>query len=626
MQDNNRNMILAVVLSMLVLFGWQYFVAGPQMEKAAKQAQTTQQTASDTQTAGTESGTGASAAAPDANLATPNTATGSAQAPTTEASAETQFDSVAKAIASGNRVKIDTPLVSGSLNLVGAKLDDLELKSYHETVDKTSPIVRLLSPTGAPDAYFAEQGWVNAGGDAKLPGPQTLWTAAGDQDLTPEHPVTLTWTNGEGLVFSRTFAVDDQYLFTVTQSVKNTSGKPVALYPYARIVRHGAPQVQNTFILHEGMIGVLGSANLIQKSYGDLEKDKQIDQTSTGGWLGFTGKYFSSAVLPDPKTAINARFSWSKSGTTDAFQASYVGSDPVTVGADATSDVKSYVFAGAKVESILDSYQKKYGFDRLDLLIDWGWFYFLTKPMFYLIRFLHGLLGNFGLAILAVTVIVKAIFFPLASRSYASMAKMRNVQPQMKEIQERFKDDRQAQQQAIMELYQREKVNPLAGCWPIVIQIPVFYSLYTVLYVTIEMRHAPFFGWIRDLASPDPTNIFTLFGLIPWDPTLMPLFGHFLHLGIWPLIMGVTMWVQMKLNPPPPDPAQAMIFNFMPIIFTFMLGSFPAGLVIYWAWNNTLSVTQQYIIMKRHGAEVHLFSNILSAVGLRKPAPDKTGK
>ena len=463
-------------------------------------------------------------------------------------------------------------------------------------------------------------GWVDAAGSTR-PSADAQWVVEGaNATLTETTPVTLRHDDGKGLVFHRTFAVDQNYLFTVTQSVENTTGGDVALFPYARIARHGTPRTANFFILQEGPLGVLGAQNLMELSYGDLAKEGQRDVESTGGWLGFTDKYWATAVLPEPGAAISARFSHSKPGALDVYQTSFVGQTPVSVAAGATGEHKSYVFAGAKVESIIDSYEKTYGFDRIELLIDWGWFHFITKPMFYVIRGLHGLLGNFGLAILAVTVIVKGLFFPLANRSYASMAAMRRVQPEMKAIQERFKDDRAAQQQAMMELYKKERINPLAGCWPVVIQIPVFFSLYKVLFVTIEMRHAPFFGWIQDLAAPDPTNIFTLFGLIPWDPTVLPMVGGLMHLGIWPLAMGITMWVQMRLNPPPPDPTQAMIFNWMPVIFTFMLGSFPAGLVIYWAWNNLLSVTQQWIIMKRHGAEVDLFGNIAASFR-RKPKP-----
>src|SRR5690606_22120436 len=354
----------------------------------------------------------------------------------------------------------------------------------------------------------------------------------------------------------------------------------------------------------------------------DLQNDKQKRFDNTTGWLGFTDKYWATAIIAKPDAPVNATFHYSRPAGTDIYQTNYVETTPVTVAPGATASNESYVFAGAKEAHLIDAYDREYGFDRLELMIDWGWLHFITRPMFELLNFLNSILGNFGVAILAVTVIVKAIFFPLANRSYASMAAMRRVQPEMKAIQERFKDDRAAQQQAMMELYRKEKINPLSGCWPLLIQIPVFFSLYTVIFISLDMRHAPFFGWIRDLAAPDPTNIFTLFGLIPWDPTVVPVLGSFLHLGIWPVIMGITMWVQMRLNPPPPDPTQAMIFNWMPVIFTFMLGTFPAGLVIYWSWNNFLSICQQYFIMKRHGADVDLFGNILTSLGLRKsPKP-----
>ena len=608
MQIDNRNMILAIVLSMIVLFGWQFFVAGPQMEQAQRRAaiEAEQQ------------------AAADQGLATPSVEGGT---PVVRDGTGAQiFADRPAAIAATPRLAIDTPAVAGSINLAGARLDDLRLKQYRETVDPDSPIITLLSPAGAPGAYYAEQGWAPvAGAETELPDDDSVWTVEGeDTTLTAGESITLRWENDAGLVFRRTFAVDDHYLFTVTQSVENQSGGDVALYPYARVVRHGTPPVQNFFIQHEGPLGVLGSNNYVARKYGDLRNDKLVDASSTGGWVGITDKYWATTVLAQPEAPINARLSYTNPGQTDVYQTSFVETAPVVVPAGGTAENTSYVFAGAKEEAVIASYEQAYGFDRLELLIDWGWLHFITKPMFQLLTFLYGILGNFGLAILAVTVIVKAIFFPLANRSYKSMAAMRRVQPEMKAIQERYKEDRAAQQQAMMELYKTEKINPLSGCWPILIQIPVFFSLYTVIFISLEMRHAPFFGWIQDLAAPDPTNIFTLFGLIPWDPTVIPILGAFLHLGIWPIIMGITMWVQMKLNPPPPDPTQAMIFGLMPIIFTFMLGTFPAGLVIYWAWNNLLSVTQQWFIMKRHGAEVDLFGNIMASFRRKpKPAADK---
>lgn len=611
MQDS-RNMILAIVLSVAVLFGWQYFVAGPKMEQAAKQAEM--------QAAQTAAANPQATAGAGAGLPTPS-ADGTVAQPQPSAGTAPIYANRADAVAAQPRVKIDTPSLTGSINLVGARLDDVELKNYHETVDDSSPIITLLNPLGATDPYFVEQGWIAAaGGNVAVPDARSVWSVEGNPTLTPSTPVTLNFDNGAGIIFRQTFAVDADYLFTVTQSVENTGTSEASLYPYSRVARHDTPNVKNFFVLHEGPIGVLGDANLIEKTYKDLKKEGQIDVQSNGGWLGITDKYWAAAILPEPGTPISARFSWTQPAAKDVYQTSFVDQDVLVTAPGATNSVKTYVFAGAKVESIINSYEQQYGFDRVELLIDWGWFHFLTKPMFYVIRWLHGHLGNFGLAILAVTVGVKAIFFPLASRSYKSMAAMRKVQPQMKDLQERFKDDRAGQQQAMMELYKKEKINPVSGCWPMLIQIPVFFSLYKVLFVTIEMRHAPFFGWIQDLAAQDPTNVFTLFGLIPWDPTVVPLIGGFLTLGVWPLIMGITMWVQMKLNPPPTDPSQAMIFNLMPIMFTFMLGTFPAGLVIYWAWNNFLSVTQQWIIMKRNGVEVDLLGNILGGLGLRKDA------
>lgn len=600
--ENNRNIILAIVLSMVVLFGWQFFVAGPQMERAQQQAQL----AAEQQ------------AAADPGLATPATP-GEAATPTVATGAQS-FATREEAIAATQRVSIETEDLSGSINLTGALIDDLHLKQYHETVDENSPIITLLTPAGVPNAYFAEEGWLPvAGNTITVPNAQSVWTVEGtNTTLTAETPVTLVWDNGAGLIFRRTISVDEHYLFTISQSIENQTQGDVALYPYARVTRHNTPHVANFFIQHEGPHGVLGSNNLISKKYSDLQKDLRADYENTTGWLGFSDKYWATAVLPPAGTTLNARFNYSNAAGYDDYQTSYVETTPVVVAAGATATRESYLFAGAKEEAVISAYQTEYGFDRLELLIDWGWLHFITKPMYYLLSFLYGILGNFGLAVLAVTVIVKAIFFPLANRSYASMAAMRRVQPEMKAIQERLKDDRPAQQQAMMELYRKEKINPLSGCWPILIQIPVFFALYTVIFISLDMRHAPFFGWIQDLAAPDPTNIFTLFGLIPWDPTVLPLIGGFLHLGVWPVIMGITMWVQMKLNPPPPDPTQAMIFNWMPVIFTFMLGTFPAGLVIYWAWNNTLSVAQQWFIMKRHGAEVNLLGNILDAFK-RKP-------
>jgi YidC/Oxa1 family membrane protein insertase len=490
---------------------------------------------------------------------------------------------------------------------------------FHETVDPKSPPIVLYSPSGSAEPYYAEFGWVPASGaKVRLPDQNTVWQQENKGDLTPNNPLVLKWDNGEGLTFHRTISIDDRYLFTVKEDVSNTGNAPVTLYPYALISRHGTPQVVGYYILHEGLIGYLGQDGLQQYTYKKIDEAKSVSWKITNGWLGITDKYWASALLPDTSAQLQARFSSNLINNVRTYQTDYL-EDPQTIAPGASASASTRLFAGAKEASVVGlnfpiwgfgGYNQELNLNHFDLLIDWGWFYFITKPMFLALDFFGHLFGNFGISILLVTVIVKLLFFPLANKSYASMAKMKSVQPQLQALKERYPDDRVKQQQEMMEIYKKEKINPIAGCLPMALQIPVFYSLYKVLFVTIEMRHAPFFGWIKDLSSPDPTNIFTLFGMIPGDPTQIPVFGHYLHLGIWPLIMGVTMWFQMKLNPTPPDPTQKIIFDWMPVIFTFMLAGFPAGLVIYWAWNNTLSVTQQSVIMRRNGVKVELFNNI----------------
>ena len=622
---DNKNTILAIVLSAVVLIAWQYFYAVPQAEKQKQLAQQQQQTQQAGQPVAPPTGNAQSGLAPAAPGTVPGTpaATGPAATPQTRAAA----------IAAAPRIAIDTGVLSGSIALKGARIDDLSLLKFRETVDPKSPPITLLSPSGSPEPFYAEFGWTPASADVKTPTGDTVWTQAGNNKLDVGHPVTLTWDNGSGLTFKRTIAVDDKYLFTVKDEVVNASDKPVTLYPYALISRHGTPVTAGYYVLHEGLVGYLGKDGLQEYTYKsmlDLKPNsngaKSVEFKVTDAWLGITDKYWAAALLPPTDAALTAHFTTGTIGTTPTYQTDYL-MNGVTVQPGATGTATGRLFAGAKEVSAvginfplvgIGGYTKQLGLNHFDLLIDWGWFYFITKPMFLAMDFFFHLLGNFGLAILMVTVIVKLIFFPLANKSYASMAKMKAVQPQMVALRERYPDDKAKQQQMLMELYKKEKINPLAGCLPILIQIPVFFSLYKVLFVTIEMRHAPFFGWIHDLSAPDPTNIFTLFGLLPIDPTIVPVIGHFLHLGIWPLIMGVTMWVQMKLNPAPPDPTQAMIFNWMPVIFTFMLGSFPAGLVIYWAWNNTLSVAQQAMIMRKNGAKIELFDNIKSTFSKKK--------
>jgi YidC/Oxa1 family membrane protein insertase len=607
---NNQNVLIAIALSFLVIVGWQYLVIGPKLE-AERQRQLAEQARTTDAAPGTVTG----AQAPNAG----ETATDAARQPAAAgvapaapgAATSTAILSRADALAAAERVPIDTPSLKGSINLKGGRFDDLLLADYHVTVERSSPLVELFSPENSEHPYYAELGWVGAPGGPALPTAETVWRAEGGP-LAPGKDVTLSWDNGQGLVFRRTYSVDENYMFSVRQSVENASAAPVTLYPYGLVSRTGQPETAGYFILHEGLIGYLGEEGLHEVSYDDLDEQPSImPPKAAAGWLGITDKYWAAALVPRGDTAFQPRFHKGAAGTRPTFQADFLG-DAVSVPAGGEAAHETLLFAGAKETAVIDSYEAKLGIPRLELLIDWGWFYFITKPLFFLIDWLYRLLGNFGLAILAVTVLVKAVFFPLANRSYASMTKMKKLQPEMQKIQERHKDDRMAMQQAMMELYKTEKVNPIAGCWPILIQIPVFFALYKVLFVTIEMRHAPFFGWIRDLSAPDPTSIFNLFGLIPWDPP------QFLMLGVWPLIMGVTMFIQMRMNPTPPDRTQAMIFNWMPVIFTFMLASFPAGLVIYWAWNNFLSILQQGAIMKRHGVPIELWGN-LRGIFARKP-------
>jgi YidC/Oxa1 family membrane protein insertase len=617
----HKNTILAIVLSLIVVVGWQYFVGYPQMEKQRQEALLKQQEQARSQPGANQPGT--------AQPATPAPQTGPVGAPpvpggsTAPSAAPSAAPSGAATregvIASSPRVPITTPTLNGSIALKGGRIDNLSLEQYRETVDPRSPPIVLFSPSGAPDAYYAEFGWVpTAGTTQKMPGPDTIWKQEGGGALTADRPVTLSYDNGEGLIFHRTIAVDDQYLFTIKDEVENKSTAPVTLFPYALISRHGTPKVLGYYILHEGLIGVMGNDGLQEFTYKKIEEKKNESWDVTNAWLGFTDKYWAAALLPNTDAKVHARFSSGEAGGQRTYQTDYL-LEPQTIAPGATGAADARLFAGAKEVSVVGinfpfaangGYNQALHLNHFDLLIDWGWFYFITKPMFIALDFFFHLVGNFGIAILVVTVLVKLLFFPLANKSYASMAKMKAVQPELVMIRERYGDDKMKQQQAMMELYKKEKINPVAGCLPIVVQIPVFFSLYKVLFITLEMRHAPFYGWIHDLSSPDPTNIFTLFGLIPFDPTVLPLLGSFLHLGLWPAIMGVTMWVQMKLNPAPPDPTQQMIFDWMPLIFTFMLANFPAGLVIYWAWNNTLSVIQQSAIMHKHGAKIELWDNL----------------
>ncbi|CFX08382.1 Membrane protein insertase YidC [Candidatus Filomicrobium marinum] len=586
--DNSNNLIIAIVLSMAVLLVWQFFFPPPKppQQPAVEHSETQKPTK-----------TGEVPAAPVAPAAG---SSGVAQVP---------GGGAGTAPAAG-RVPLATPSLKGSIGLLGGRIDDVTFVKYHETVDPSSPNVVLFAPADTSRAYFAEYGWIPAaaGSTFKLPQRDTVWTAPEGAKLTHETPVTLTWDNGEGLVFKRTISVDDEYMFKIVDEVQNNTSGDITLHPYARIYRYGTPKIEGFFIQHEGLIGWVGEAGLNEITYsGALEEGGAKKFTDkTGGWLGFTDKYWAATLVPDqsvPYTANMRAVNQRTDTQREAFQADYMRS-AITVAAGGSANVSGHLFAGAKRVQTIDRYEADLGILEFNYLVDWGWFYFITKPLYYLLDWLYKHLGNFGLAILAVTVIVKAAFYPLASKAYESMGKMKKLQPEMEKMRQRFPDDKARQQKELMALYQKEKINPLAGCLPILLQIPVFFALYKVLFVSIDMRHAPFFGWIQDLSAPDPTSVFNLFGLLPF---MVP---EFLHVGAWPLIMGVTMWLQMQLNPAQPDPTQQMIFNWMPVMFTFLLATFPAGLVIYWAWNNVLSLAQQYLIMKRQGVEVPLMGNI----------------
>ncbi len=599
----NKNLILAVVLSVAILFAFHFLSQTLFPPSPPRPATTTEAPATP---AGTPSATGSLVGQP---ATAPGTAPGGGIVPSVPGSAAspgtTPSAGVAPPGAAGQsrsqvladvpRVRIDTPSLHGSIALVGGRVDDVTLVNYRETLDPNSPEIVLFSPPGTSDPYFAETGWVAGGGNVTVPGPTTRWTADADT-LTPSQPVTLSWDNGEGLIFRRTFAVDDHYMFTVRQSVESRRTDAVSLLPYSLVSRWGTPPTSGYFILFEGPLGVF-NGTLREVKFKDLQEQGVITEKTTGGWIGFSDKYWLSALIPDQEQPVTARFVFQRAHDTNQYQVDYVAPAQL-LQPGASIEQQTRLFAGAKVVTLIDHYAEKYGIKRFDLAIDWGWFYFLTRPMFYALNFLHGLVGNFGIAILLLTVGIKLLFFPLANKSYRAMSQMRKLQPEMQKLKERFGDDRQRLNQEMMALYKREKVNPASGCLPILIQIPVFFSLYKVLFVTIEMRHAPFFGWIHDLSAPDPTTVFNLFGLIPWTPP------QFLMIGAWPLIMGVTMWMQQKLNPQPPDPIQAKMFTVLPVVFTFMLAHFPAGLVIYWTWNNILSIIQQWVIMKRMGVKI----------------------
>jgi YidC/Oxa1 family membrane protein insertase len=603
MTQETKNLLLAITLSLLVVMGWNAFYTTPQLEKErqiqehmrGQQAQTI----------------------PPQPAGAPGSAGTSTPAPVIERPLVVKPRP--EALADSPRVKLETPSLEGSISLKGARIDDVALKDYRETTDPHSPNIVLLSPVGSAAPFYAKAGFVaEPSANLSLPRADTLWTAD-RATLTETTPVTLTWDNGQGLVFRRKISVDERYMFTLADSVENKSDQSVSFSPYALVSRQGTPKTSGFMVLHEGFVGVIGDAGLQELKYDKIEKEEKATKsfTGVGGWIGFTDKYWAATVIPDQSKPVEASFAARGGELSKVYRSDFVR-EPVTLTPGASVDVTTRVFAGAKVSDTLDKYQDDLGIKKFELLIDWGWFYFITRPMFWMIDFFYKFTGNFGIAILCITVFVKGLFYPLANRSYMSIAKMKAIQPEIMSLKERFPDDKHKQQTEMMAIYKREKINPVSGCLPMLIQIPVFFALYKVLFITIEMRQAPFFGWIRDLSAPDPTNIFNLFGLIPVDPTLVPVFGPYLAIGIWPLIMGVSMFLQMKMNPEPTDEIQKQVFAWMPVLFTFTMGSFASGLVIYWTWNNLLSVLQQSLIMKRAGVKVELWDN-LAGMFRKKP-------
>ncbi|WP_206930936.1 membrane protein insertase YidC [Roseococcus thiosulfatophilus] len=559
--------------------------------------------------------------------ATPQVAPGAAPgAPQAAGPGETAVTAAPPAIPA-QRVQVENTRVQGALTARGLSLDQLTLRDYRETVEPNSPNVTLLAPRGRPEGYFAQWGWTQADGRTPVPNNDTDWTVTGGP-LGPNSPVTFRWDNGQGQIFQAVVSLDANYMFEVRQSVENTSAEAVTVLPWARIRRERTPQVQGFFILHEGFIAVQ-DGRLTEMTY-STGRDEGNSRRALGsaweneaaeGWAGLSDKYWLTALTRlDRNERIRSAFRHIPDAGVDRWQVDIAPAAPQLIAPGQSAGFGSRLFAGAKEVRLLDDYRDRLHIQDFDKAIDFGWFYFITKPFFYALDYLFILTGNFGVAILIFTLALKILFFPLANKAYKSMSRMRLVAPKMQEIRERYKDDPQKMQAEMMALYKSEKINPASGCLPILVQIPVFFALYKVLFVTIEMRHAPFFGWIRDLSDMDPTNAFTLFGLIPWDPPL------FLHLPIWAILMGLTMFIQQKLNPQPPDPIQQKIFAWLPVIFTFMLASFPAGLVIYWTWNNLLSIAQQWYIMRLDAKAQAAKPPAQGGTGGAPPAPKGGGK
>ncbi len=506
-------------------------------------------------------------------------------APDIEQSEKVEAISRNEALNETKRFKFENDSIKGSVSLKGSIIDDLTFKKYTIKLNEPNPVV-LLNPKKTNDGYYLETGWATNNKNIEMPNSDTLWVISGNSNLAPNNPVTIEWVNKQNIIFKKKFSIDNQYLFTVDQSVINNTKNTYSLYPYGQIVRNQSPETQNFFILHEGLVGVFDD-QLVEKDYDDIE-DKKYSITSKSGWLGITDKYWITTLIPSKNQDFRADFEYK-----NKFKANYIATTSLELTPQSEKSSSTKLIIAAKEVSIIDGYSENLEIDKFDLVIDWGWFYFLVKPLFFVVDYFFKISGNFGIAIILITICIRLAFFPLANYSFRSMAKMKVLQPEMTRLKELHKDDKMKLQQEMMALYKKEKINPVSGCLPILIQIPFFFAIYKMLFVTIEMRHQPFFGWIQDLSERDPTSLFNLFGLIPWDPP------SFLIIGAWPCLMGLTMYFQQKLNPAPPDPIQAKIFMFFPVFLTVILAPFPAGLVVYWTINNILTMGQQYVIMKR---------------------------
>ena len=594
---DQRNLILAIALSVLIFLGFELYLSlsAPPVQQPERERQT------------------ATALAPRApGEAAPTTPEG-APAAAAEATPGAPVETREAALALSPRIPIVTPTLAGSIALRGARVDDLTLLHYRETTAEDSPQIVLFSPAESPAAegeqrtsfllpqdavnstgpYFADFGWLAEEGNAvAVPGPDTVWQAD-RSELTPESPLTLSWDNGQGLIFHQEIAIDESYMFTVTRRIDNRGADPVTLFPHGRVKRTGTPAISGFYILHEGALGVFGGT-LDEVDYDDMRDDGIISQQSTGGWIGITDKYWLTALVPDQEEPFTGRYVHTVSEGFNRYQTDFLRAAK-TAPAGGSIEVRDRLFAGPKVVELLETYERDHGVTRFELAGAFRWLFFIAKPLFSLLLWINEAVGNFGIAILLVTVLIKLVFFPLANKSYRSMAAMRKLAPEVAKLKERYGDDKMRMNQEMMALYKTEGANPMMGCLPMLIQIPVFFALYEVLFVTIEMRHAPFFGWINDLSARDPSNVLNPFEIIPFE------YPDLLHIGLWPLLMGFSMWLQFRLNPQPTEPMMAKVFMIMPIFFTFILAPFPAGLVIYWTWNNLLSIAQQWVIMRRHG-------------------------